>query len=230
MPRCPHLAPAHAHPVPEPAMPVDFPARRLRHPLPTAAAVLLLALSAAIAFVVAEPPYFDFETPMMMWINRHTGAWYAPVATVMHYIGKTALAVPAVLLAGAWLWFKKKPRHAALAVLAPLLSTFSMLAVKALLTRPRPELWPRLIEEDNWSFPSGHSSFGAVIALLVILNTRRLKHRNRIAAAAVVFALLMGFSRLYLGVHYPTDVLVGWINGTLVTLSVYRLLFKANPL
>lgn len=195
----------------------------------TATVVLSLVLSIAIGFVVAEPPYFDFEKPLMLWINRHTGDWYAPLAAVFHYVGKTALAVPVLALLAALAYWRKKPRHAALLVLAPLLSTLSMLLIKISVNRPRPEFWPRLIEESNWSFPSGHSSFGAVIAAIVILSSRRFPQRHVITAAALVFAFLMGFSRLYLGVHYPTDVFAGWTNGALFTLLVYWLVFKVYP-
>lgn len=191
---------------------------------------VLIAAFLLLAITVAQQAPQAWEQRIMLQVHQHVGAWYQPIAVALHYVGKTSWAVGGITLVVLVLLYRNRWRTALFVALAPLASTLTMLAVKDWVVRPRPMLWPRVIEETNWSFPSGHSSFGAVIALLVILNTRRLKHRNRIAAAAVVFALLMGFSRLYLGVHYPTDVLVGWINGTLVTLSVYRLLFKANPL
>jgi undecaprenyl-diphosphatase len=90
--------------------------------------------------------------------------------------------------------------------------------LKALIGRPRPEVVPRLMPVDSTSFPSGHSMMSAVIflSLGVILSRLELKRPHlRIYFMSVAFLLtgLVGLSRVYLGVHYPTDVLAGWTAG-----------------
>jgi len=90
--------------------------------------------------------------------------------------------------------------------------------LKALIGRPRPEVVPRLMPVDSTSFPSGHSMMSAIIFLTlgVILSRLELKRPHlRIYFMSVAFLLtgLVGLSRVYLGVHYPTDVLAGWTAG-----------------
>ncbi len=89
--------------------------------------------------------------------------------------------------------------------------------LKAAFDRPRPELVPHLMRAYFSSFPSGHSMMSAVVygtlgSLLSSLVTRRRLKFYFLAVAALV-AGLVGVSRVYLGVHYPTDVLAGWSAG-----------------
>lgn len=84
--------------------------------------------------------------------------------------------------------------------------------------RPRPELVGQLVDVHTLSFPSGHAMLSAVTYLtLGALLTRTTKSRAARAyflAIAVLLTLLIGISRVYLGVHYPTDVLAGWALGS----------------
>lgn len=94
-----------------------------------------------------------------------------------------------------------------------LLSTFLKLGV----ARPRPDIVPHLIEVHDLSFPSGHAMLSAVTYLtLGALLSRTQKDRATrlyIMATAIFLTLIIGMSRIYLGVHYPTDVLGGWCAG-----------------
>ena len=181
------------------------------------AAFLFLAVTAA-----QQPPQ-AWEKDIMLQVRQHIGAWYQPIALVMHYVGKTSWAVAGITLVVLVLLYRQRWRTALFLTLAPLASTLTMLAVKDWVARPRPMLWPRVIEETNWSFPSGHSSFGMVLALIAV---RLWPKHTAVFAAAALFALLMGFSRIWLGVHYPSDVLAGWLNGLFWTTLLYALIFK----
>ena len=74
------------------------------------------------------------------------------------------------------------------------------------------------ITETSWSMPSGHAQASAVFFPLLAGIQRRWKLWVRLVVA-IVFPLLVGLSRIYLGVHYPTDVLVGWVLGFIVSLA-----------
>jgi undecaprenyl-diphosphatase len=111
-----------------------------------------------------------------------------------------------------------RKRHAALFVAAAvgggmLLSTL----FKAGFDRPRPDLVPHLVYVYTTSFPSGHSMMSAVAYLTLGALLARLHHGRDvqafIVAVAVLITLLVGASRVYLGVHWPTDVLAGWSAG-----------------
>jgi len=82
----------------------------------------------------------------------------------------------------------------------------------------RPSVVPHLAEVSSLSYPSGHSMLSSVVYLtLAILLARALKRREvkfYVVSVALMLSFLIGLSRIYLGVHYPTDVLGGWAAGT----------------
>ena len=101
--------------------------------------------------------------------------------------------------------------------------------LKALFHRGRPEAATEFIKYESWSFPSGHSmnsliGFGFVAYLFLERTTDR-RARIAIIAATVILVGLVGFSRLYLGVHYLSDVIAGYLAGAiwlLVCITGYR--------
>jgi undecaprenyl-diphosphatase len=90
--------------------------------------------------------------------------------------------------------------------------------LKAVFARPRPDVVPHLTPAAFSSFPSGHSVSAAAVYLTLALLLARLTDRTRlrlyVLSVAALVTLLVGFSRVYLGVHYPTDVLAGWAAGS----------------
>lgn len=89
-------------------------------------------------------------------------------------------------------------------------------ALKSVFARPRPDLALRLLSETSWSFPSGHSMVSlCLFGFLGYVAATRMDgwRRTAVAAIAVAFIALIGFSRIYLGVHYACDVLAGYLAG-----------------
>lgn len=99
--------------------------------------------------------------------------------------------------------------------------------VKEHVGRARPDIVPRLVEVSELSFPSGHATASAVVYLtLTALGTQAVRERRvraYLLACAVLLVGMIGISRVYLGVHWPTDVLAGWSFGTLWALGWWRL-------
>ena len=157
----------------------------------------------------------NWEEPVLLWIQAHlrgpiTDAFFAGYTTLGN-MGLCWIILSAVML------FFKKTRKAGLAGLFALLVGFlcTNVVLKPLVGRPRPWLSVEglsflVTENDPHSFPSGHTcaSFAAALAWRPYLSKRR-------ANTALVCAFLMGFSRLYVGVHFPTDVLCGALIGGL---------------
>jgi len=89
--------------------------------------------------------------------------------------------------------------------------------IKALVGRPRPTIVPHLTEAGGASFPSGHSFNSAVVYLAIALAFAAMSPRQpvrlTIIAAAAVLSLTIAFSRVWLGVHFPSDVIAGWLGG-----------------
>jgi undecaprenyl-diphosphatase len=89
--------------------------------------------------------------------------------------------------------------------------------LKLLYERPRPTLVPHLVDVTSSSFPSGHATDSAIVyltlAALLARNAPKRALRIYIIAAAILLTLLIGASRVYLGVHWPSDVVAGWMIG-----------------
>lgn len=98
------------------------------------------------------------------------------------------------------------------------------LLLKALFQRDRPQLWERLVVENSHSFPSGHAMASASLAVVIIVLLWPTKWRWLALAGGAVYMLLIAFTRLYLGVHYPTDIIAGWAVTTAWVLIVAAVL------
>lgn len=123
-------------------------------------------------------------------------------------------------------WCLRHPRLRLRAVLFPLFLLAGALAIeilKRLVERERPNIVPWVLPEttvNGWSFPSGHAGINSLFAVLVVGTIPSVQGLNITKLAAILvgasWVFLVGFNRIYLGVHWPTDVLAGWTLGTLL--------------
>jgi undecaprenyl-diphosphatase len=115
------------------------------------------------------------------------------------------------------LLFLRLRREAVLLTLTIVFGWAIEFAIKTLVGRPRPEIVPHLTEAGGASFPSGHSFNSAVVYLAIALAFATLSARGSVRATviatAVVLSLAVAWSRVWLGVHFPTDVIAGWLGG-----------------
>ncbi|HYF34041.1 MAG TPA: phosphatase PAP2 family protein [Prosthecobacter sp.] len=124
--------------------------------------------------------------------------------------GLTAAAIGFMVLVG-------RPRLALLTLVAVVGGMLVSGVLKEFFSRPRPDVVPHGMLVTSASFPSGHTTMAAVVYLtlgvLVARAFTKLKLRLYIIALSLIVALCVGISRVYLGVHWPTDVLAGWTLG-----------------
>jgi undecaprenyl-diphosphatase len=162
------------------------------------------------------------DTRILLFIHAHSSPLLDELARVSHLLGTRAFCI-ALVLSAAFLHRARGERREAVAWIGIGLTTVTVIEVlKALVLRPRPELWPRLVLQGGSSFPSGHAiASAAFFPLLAWLAARR--HPRLLPAAlalAVALSLFVGLGRLYLGLHWPTDVLAGWMLGAAECLVV----------
>jgi undecaprenyl-diphosphatase len=140
--------------------------------------------------------------------------------------GITIIAVVALMLHRRW-------RHAGVLAGVAILASLSTSLLKEVYARPRPDLVPHGSYVYSASFPSGHSVQAAAVyfALATVIasleTTRRTKAMAYVVAALIVMGV--GFSRVYLGVHWPTDVLAGWTLGSAWALVGWIALRRWRP-
>lgn len=128
----------------------------------------------------------------------------------------TTLTIVVLLVSGALL-IVRKVAMAGFLIGASVIGTLAVELLKSAFDRPRPNVVAHWATFSHTSFPSGHAADSAIVYLtLAALVARSVKSRGLrvyVVLAAMLLTLLIGVSRLYLGVHWPTDVLAGWILG-----------------
>lgn len=163
--------------------------------------------------------------------------WILPAMMDVTALGSvTILTIITVLSVGFLLALRR--RSTALFVgLAVISGALLSAALKAFFFRPRPEIVPHLVEVTSASFPSGHAMNSAFVyltlAALLARSQRGRRVRIYLISVAMILTLLVGVSRVYLGVHWPTDVLAGWSAGAIwaaICSVIERALLRQDPM
>lgn len=143
--------------------------------------------------------------------------WVTPVVRDITALGGVPVLTLLELLVLGFLVLRRRHRAALLIVFATVTGAGVTQGIKAVAERPRPHIVPHLMEVTSLSFPSGHSMMSSVVYLTlgVLLGQTMARKREKayLICAALVLTILVGLSRIYLGVHFPTDVLAGWSAG-----------------
>jgi undecaprenyl-diphosphatase len=166
------------------------------------------------------------EGDILLWIHGWTGAAPDAAFWLSQQLADLRFSVVLVSLACLWhLWRGERAESLLWLVLG--LTTLGLVeGLKVLVARPRPQLWPWLLPQLGFAFPSGHALASATFYPLLARDVAHHWPRARPLAwgLAVGLALFIGVGRLYLGVHWPSDVLAGWALGAGQTALGLRLL------
>ena len=164
----------------------------------------------AFAGEVVEQEVFFFDLPVLLSVHGLATPLYDRIMLFFSFLGSrwvmTPLDVSIVLALLVW----RRRASAVFWGLAVGGGVLMNLAAKHSFARLRPALWPSLAPETTFSFPSGHAvgSMAFVVALSVL--TWHTRWRWPVLICGSVFVFLVGLSRIYLGVHYPSDVIAAW--------------------
>lgn len=158
-----------------------------------------------------------FDEPIRKWVLRHQVPILEAAFLAITRVGSPAVIIPGTLAGAAWLSRRRGLPIAGAVVMSPAVALAIFLAVKRIYRRKRPAGGTRL-HQLTYAFPSGHSAASAAIfgTASYVLWRENLISRKFAVSASTVAPLLIGASRVYLDVHWTTDVLGGWSVGGLV--------------
>ena len=182
-----------------------------------------IAAFLGIGLVVDRYP-FAFDRQVMRAIRgADAPGWLAYAARDATALGGGLALTTFVVMAIGFLLVQRLWLTALALALATLTGGWAVDGIKHAIVRARPNLVPHLVEASGYSFPSGHSANSAIVyltlAALASQVTRTRATRAYLFAMAIVMTGAIGCSRVYLGVHWPSDVLAGWSFGTLWALG-----------
>jgi len=175
---------------------------------------------------------FDRAVMLAMRVPGHPDlprgpAWLPSAVRDVTALGSSTVLSFVVLVAALFLWLRRRGRTALLVLASTSLGAVAISVVKALVGRSRPDLIDRLMQETSNSFPSGHAASSAIVYLtlttLLFPVVREPRMRAYLIGVALVLVGAIGVSRVYLGVHWPSDVIAGWAFGGLWALLWWRI-------
>lgn len=169
-----------------------------------------LGIFFVLALMVKYHPIFAWEKNFLLELHRHSTPFLDTSSVFLTNLGSAPVVCVAMALVLAAVALQKQLARAVFwgitfggaVLLNPLL--------KFIFQRNRPHLWNTLIPENDWGFPSGHTMGCVALICCLILLLPAGHPRLWVALVGLPLAVLVGVSRLYLGVHFPSDVLAGW--------------------
>ena len=201
-------------------------------------AALLVFLIAAAAVAGGDTPAFD---EWIIHALREPGdlsnpigpPWFEEAVRDVTALGSTVVLTFAVVVAAGYLWMTDAPAKAAFLIAAVSMGALFNRLLKFGFARPRPEMAAHAPWITTESFPSGHTANSAIIYLTLGMMLARVESsypvKLFIFGVCVVVTLIVGMSRVYLGVHWPTDVVAGWAVGACWALLCWYALVWLQP-
>ena len=188
-----------------------------------AVSALVIWAFAGITEEVMEGESRAFDRAVLLWIESNVPAWLDGPMRAVTTLGYYRVVLPLLAVISLAFYLRGWRLSAIMLAVSTAGGIFLTTVLKVLFRRARPEIIDSGYTAGFYSFPSGHATvavgFYGALALILAYHLRGPARRAVLLLGAAV-VLLIGFSRLYLGVHYPTDVLVGYLAAPLWLVSV----------
>lgn len=190
----------------------------------------LATLVATATWIGSGPPLFDREG--LMLANAWRGPWLDVAFLSLTWLGSVTVLLPLVLAAGILLWRRGHHGEARFLIVALAGASLLVQLAKHIALRHRPDLFSALVSVASpLSFPSAHAVQVTAVAASALVVVARLAPRywHWAAPALISAVLLVGFSRIYLQVHFPSDVLAGSIAAGFWVAGLHALMLTGEP-
>lgn len=181
---------------------------------------------AALAEEVTEGEPFGFDRPLLLLANGLAGDGLDRFFLQITHLGYERGVIPVDMVLVALLAVRRHAREAFFASLALGGSALLNVAAKQLFARQRPSLWASIAPESSYSFPSGHAMGSMTLAWVCVLLAWHTPWRWPVTVGLFAFSMAVGFSRVYLGVHYPSDILAGWTAASVWAVACFFLVYR----
>lgn len=178
-----------------------------------------------LADEVREAEPFAFDEPVLRFAQVMAHEGFDRVFLLFSRLGYMHGVVPFDVGLVLMLALLRRRREALFAAVALGGSALLNLGAKQAFARERPALWESIAPETTFSFPSGHAMGSMTLASVLILLAWRTRWRWWVFAPALIFVAMVGLSRVYLGVHYPSDILAGWTAACAWSVACYAVVF-----
>lgn len=177
--------------------------------------VVLFILAAK--FFQTSGIFFSFDKAVLDFFISMRREWLTEIMKAFTFIGGIEFIFPASAALLVWFWLSKRIFHFLLLFFSVSVSAGLVFLLKDFFARLRPGIESQLVNENSLSFPSGHAmmaiAFWGVLAYFLAKRVRNRFWKNFSVAIIIVLAFSISISRVYLGVHWPTDILGSWILG-----------------
>jgi membrane-associated phospholipid phosphatase len=179
--------------------------------------LLIIYVLAQLSDEVLEQEAFAFDQTVLLGIHQFANPTLDRLMLTITNLGNPNTVVAIVGISLAILWWRRYYQEAKIFVIDCLGGVILSYGLKLVFSKPRPNLWQSGIEETSFSYPSGHALGSTILYgfLAYVLATRYPQLAFLIYAGAVLLISAIGLSRLYLGVHWPTDIIAGYSIGFL---------------
>jgi membrane-associated phospholipid phosphatase len=169
-----------------------------------------LSIFIVLAIMIAShrPPEFDYT--ITNYLGHHRSALFTSLMKVATDLGSTFTMIAAILALAIGLLPRRRHIELLLLSVGVIGAAALNFILKVSFQRARPTDWPHLVKESSFSFPSGHSMVSSGLAFAVIYLLWPTRWRYPAIVVGVAYIFLVGLSRVYLGVHFPSDVIAGW--------------------
>ncbi len=181
-----------------------------------------------IANEVREREVLRFDSDILLWLRSQSTPSLNAAVSAFTELGGVIVVSVSILCLVVYLWTQHRRRMAVFAAAAVGGAGIINFILKHGFERQRPTILTALATESGYSFPSGHAMLSSALALAIILVVWHTAYRWLAIGIGALYILSIGMSRLYLGVHYPTDVLAGWCVSAAWVLIVYTVVLKGG--
>ena len=186
-----------------------------------------------LAREVSEREVFPFDAPLLLYLHNHATPAWDRIMLTLSLLGFRFGVVPVDIAVGLVLLARHRRGDLFFWIASVGGTAVLNLAAKSSFERVRPDYWISMAPETTYSFPSGHAMSSMALAVAAAVLAWPTRWRWPVTILGGLFTLLVGISRAYLGVHYPSDILAGWAASLAwvigVSLALYRSPAKPQP-